>query len=94
MDFSPETLKMIESAGPWVVAFTVVGTLFIKQYFGYKLKKLDEENEIAKLRITTEEKDYSEMQSKIEDHDELTKKLKDRLDDIEERLIDILSKLT
>lgn len=94
MDFSPETLKMIESAGPWVVAFTVVGTLFIKQYFGYKLKKLDEENEIAKLRITTEEKDYSEMQSKVEDHDELTKKLKERLDDIEERLIDILSKLT
>lgn len=94
MDFSPETLKMIESAGPWVVAFTVVGTLFIKQYFGYKLKKLDEENEIAKLRITTEEKDYSEMQNKVEDHDELTKKLKERLDDIEERLIDILSKLT
>lgn len=94
MDFSPETLKMIESAGPWVVAFTVVGTLFIKQYFGYKLKKLDEENEIAKLRITNEEKDYSEMQSKVEEHDELTKKLKERLDDIEERLIDILSKLT
>lgn len=94
MDFSPETLKMVESAGPWVVAFTVVGTLFIKQYFGYKLKKLDEENEIAKLRITTEEKDYSDIQSKVEDHDELTKKLKERLDDIEERLIDILSKLT
>ena len=94
MDFSPETLKTIESAGPWVVAFTVVGTLFIKQHFGYKLKKLDEENELAKLRITNEEKDYTDMQDMIEEHDKLTKKLKDRLDDIEERLIDILSKLS
>jgi|13_taG_2_1085334.scaffolds.fasta_scaffold00062_70 chaperonin cofactor prefoldin len=94
MDFSPETLKMIESAGPWVVAFTVVGTLFIKQYFGFKLKKLDEDNEIEKLRITQGEKDYSEMQNKINDYDKLTEKLKERLDDIEERIIDILSKLT
>ena len=94
MDFSPETLKAIESAGPWVVAFTVTGTLFIKQYFSYKIKKLDEENELAKLRITNEDKDYTDMQEMIEDHDNLTKKLKERLDDIEERLIDILSKLS
>ena len=94
MDFSPETLKMIESAGPYVVAFTVVGTLFIKQHFNYKLKKLDEDNELEKLRITQEEKDYSEMQDQLKEQDELTKRLCERLDDIEMRLINILSKLT
>lgn len=94
MDFSPETMKLVESAGPWVVAVTVIGTLLIKQYFGFRLKQLDENTEIKKMEIEKEEKDWSGLEDRQDKDEARLKQIEDKIDLLEQSLIRILDRLT
>lgn len=94
MDLSPETMKLVESAGPWVVAITVLGTLLIKQYFGFKLKKLDEDSDLKKIELEREDKDWSGLEDRQSKDEERFKRIEDKIDQIEEQLIRILDKLS
>lgn len=94
MDLSPESMKLVESAGPWVVAVTVVGTLLIKQYFGFRLKKLDSNSELKKLEIEKEEKDWDGLQDRQDKDEERFKQIEEKIDSIEQQLIRILDKLS
>ena len=93
MDLSPETMKMVESAGPWVVATTVICTLLIKQYFGFRLKKLDSNSELKKLEIEKEEKDWDGLEDRQEEDEKRLKNIEDLIDEMERSLIRILDRL-
>lgn len=93
MDLSPETMKMVESAGPWVVAITVISTLLIKQYFGFRLKKLDSNSELKKLEIEKEDKDWDGLEDRQTEDEKRLEQIEDRIDEMERSLIRILDRL-
>lgn len=94
MDLSPELIKTLETASPWVLATVILGSMFIRQYFAYKMKKLDEDSELKRLEIEKEEKDYSEMQDKITALEAKQAASSMKIDTIEEKLIDLLYRLS
>lgn len=90
---SPEILKMLEGAGTWGLSAVILGSLFIRQYFAYKLKKLDEDGELRRLEIEREEKEWDTIVSDLEVCKNKLTKLDGKVDMMEGKLIDLLYKL-
>ena len=94
MELSPELINTLQSASPWVLATVFLGSMFIKQYFAFKIKKLDEDGELRRLEIEKEEKDYSDIQDRLTALEAKQAASSMKLDTIEEKLINLLYKLS